>query len=579
MTKIHQVIDLINQRLIYDYLQRNTMFFIFYTLVIVVSYPITTIITSYMFADLTTSIQKKSFKKVFKILNRFVIFLFLVGFITKLKNTMEEYLFPNYITYLSNTLRIGTLKSRSENFQEVNIAETITRIQDTIYDLESFLKEFSNKIIPFSLKIICINLYYAYLNPKFGLFSISLDIFRILLLLKISINYRKAVFKKFTEYYNSNRIFSSTFENIFNIHINSQIEKEIQSQCGLNENVEMAIKEQIKSKRNVVQLFSATNLFCFYFKFRYMYSLLVSKKIKQSQFISFVFLEYQYLFDNNDFCYVFLNVIHTYEGLRNGSDELFKMLIEIEDENKPFLNIQNGTIILTNVSYCYNSLLRKCIFTDANYTFNNKGKYILVGKSGSGKTSLIYLLLKLIPVTEGSLMIDNSEISNIPTKQVRQIITMIPQQNILFNNLTMEKNILYGTTTYTQTDILYYLNKYPQLKAILFDDNSDEFLNRIYNGTNASGGQKRIIVNLRGLLRAKELNSFIMILDEPLVGLSEDAAKAMIELIKTEFAEQTVLLIEHELQKNPSYLTLLNQNSSYQYQEVQMENIQTKTPS
>ena len=104
-------------------------------------------------------------------------------------------------------------------------------------------------------------------------------------------------------------------------------------------------------------------------------------------------------------------------------------------------------------------------------------------------------------------------------------------------------------------------------------------MNRIYNGTNASGGQKRIIVNLRGLLRAKELNSFIMILDEPLVGLSEDAAKAMIELIKTEFAEQTVLLIEHELQKNPSYLTLLNQNSSYQYQEVQMENIQTKTPS
>ena len=204
--------------------------------------------------------------------------------------------------------------------------------------------------------------------------------------------------------------------------------------------------------------------------------------------------------------------------------------------------------------------------------FSSGEKYILEGQSGSGKSSLINLILKLIPVSSGSLTIGGFSIEKIPTEQIREIITMIPQRNTLFTGLSMEENLIFGTNSSTE-DLISLLSKYPQMKSVLLQENSmSTFLNRVYDGTNASGGQKRIIINLRGVLRSKAFQSLIVILDEPLVGLSQELVRETLTMIQTEFENQTVLLIEHLLKQNQNYISLLN-SSNKKFKQVNMNEI------
>lgn len=565
-------LEYINKKLIYDFIDDNKFDLFIYVLIILVTFPLTTVYVSKLFGALTESVSKYDFSshspsgKNTSIHNEiqnktllgqvyFLMFvLFAISFISWTQNEVEKIIFPKYITFLNYTLRTGTLNSRNENFEEVNIGETLTRIQDTVYDLEMLLKEISNKIIPFFLKLIVVNIYYYIsIHKRLGTISTIIDVFRMYLIYFMTTEYRNCVYKKFTEYYNSNKHFSDTFENIFHIQINSQVENEIEKQKLYTEKLSDAIKNQMQSRRHLIMMMSLINITCFLLKFRVMNNLFTTKKIEKKDMITFIFIEFQYLFDYKDFGYVTLNIFNIYEGIRNSSNQLYKLLIETDIRPNPRVNITNGEIIMDNVSYCFDSTSNKCLFENISFIFEYKKKYILEGASGSGKSSLIHLLLKLIPVTYGSLTIGGFNIEDIPTAQIREIITLIPQRNTLFSGLSVLDNLLYGTNA-TREDLNILFNKYPKLKAILFDNTGEEeFLSRIYDGTNVSGGQKRIIINTRGTLRTLALKSFIVIIDEPIVGLNEEAATETLTMINKEFIDQTVILIEHELQKNTFY--------------------------
>ena len=88
----------------------------------------------------------------------------------------------------------------------------------------------------------------------------------------------------------------------------------------------------------------------------------MQRKIPKKDLLTFIFIEFQYLFDYKDFGYVMLNILNTYEGIRNSTDELYKLL-KTNDSNPPFQNdITDGTIIMENVKYCFYS--NTCLFID-----------------------------------------------------------------------------------------------------------------------------------------------------------------------------------------------------------------------
>lgn len=583
-SKINKEIALINKRLLYDFLDENKFQVYSYIFLILFSYPLNSIVISNFFSDLVQSFDKKIMTKQVQfyqknylntskgILSKIIFLLFFTSIITQFIHETEKKLFPKYIFYLNTILRKGMIQSRMENFEEINVGEMIMRISDVVYDFESLLKESVNKLLPFLLKVFVVNVYYAYYNFNFSVFNMVLDVIRLYLFASFSNLYKESAYKKFDSFFENSRKFSSTFENIFHIVINNELASEMERQEVLSEKLKEKVRNQMDEKRNFIKLISIFSLCAFVLKFYFFYDLYKKQKVSKKVFIIFLFLESGYINEWKDISFSYLNMLNTYEGIRNGSSDLYKILVEEDRKPLHFLPIQNGEIVFENVAFCYDHLQKKCIFNNANYVFSSGQKYILEGQSGSGKSSLIHLILKLIPVTSGSLTINNFSIETIPTEQIREIITMIPQKNSLFTGLSMEENLIYGTNSTTE-DLILLLSKYPEMKSVLLQENSmSSFLNRVYDGTNASGGQKRIIINLRGVLRSKSFQSRIVILDEPLVGLNQEVVQETLTMIKTEFENQTVLLIEHLLKQNKNYISLLN-SSNKKFKQVNMNEI------
>ena len=580
-------IQLINQKLIYDYIDQNKFEIYSYIFLILFTYPLNSVVISNLFSDLLDSFssptsfsksQKDFMKSPKGILVKIILLFLFTTCMVQLLFEKEKIIFPDYVSFLHKTLRIGTLKSRMENFEEINVGESLTRITDVVYDLELLLKEISNRIIPFLLKLLLVNGFYFHHHKNFAFLNICLDFIRFYILYRYTVGYKTAAYQKFDAFFLNARVFSTTFENIFHIVINNEVENEIENQSGLSEELKGTIKKQMDEKRKFIGLSNLLSIICFLIKFIFLLDLFVKKKeISKKVFTTILLIEFGFINDWKDISYTYLSTVNTYEGIRNGSADLYKILIETDKIQKPFLPITSGEIRLVNVQFCFDQLLQRCIFDSSTYTFENGQKYILQGPSGSGKSSLIGLILKLIPVSSGELTIGGSKIEDIPTPQIRQIVTMIPQRNSLFVGLTMKENLLYGTNASDET-LNEILDRYPlSTEVLLQGSDRSTFLERKYDGSNASGGQKRVIINIRGVLRSREFKSLIVICDEPLVGLNDEVVYEMIRMIQNEFKQQTVLLIEHLLKQNPDYLTELNSNSDHLFQTVDMSEIHSSS--
>ena len=83
----------------------------------------------------------------------------------------------------------------------------------------------------------------------------------------------------------------------------------------------------------------------------------------------------------------------------------------------------------------------KCVVCDQNLTIRDGEFFILVGPSGSGKTTMLKMINRLIPQTEGDIFIDGKKIESYPLRALRLMIGYVLQQIALFPNLTVYENI------------------------------------------------------------------------------------------------------------------------------------------
>ncbi len=210
------------------------------------------------------------------------------------------------------------------------------------------------------------------------------------------------------------------------------------------------------------------------------------------------------------------------------------------NDGKAHVNKVEGNIIFENVYYRYPKTQEDMI---KNFSLNvKKGECIaFVGSSGSGKTTIMNMIIGFLKPTKGKLYIDGNSIEDINLSDYRQSISVVPQNSILFDG-TIKENITYGLKKYTEED----------LQRVIKLANIDEFLPELPNGIDTvigehggklSGGQKQRITIARALIR----NPSILIMDEAtsaLDNISEyHVQKATEKLIK----ERTTFIVAHRL--------------------------------
>ena len=231
-------------------------------------------------------------------------------------------------------------------------------------------------------------------------------------------------------------------------------------------------------------------------------------------------------------------------------DRLFKILDEAEPskgEDCP----EDATICLENVDFAYTEESGK-VLEQVSCKFTHGKKYLLVGKSGEGKSTLIKLLLGLNKPQAGQLLFENTEISEIDSHSLLKNVGTVMQENMFFN-LSIRENLQLIAPEASEEDLI------SALKAACLYDFVDSLPQKIdtvigERGVKLSGGQKQRLAIARLILH----NPQVIILDEATSALDSIVESEILDNLSKIFGDRTMIVISHKplvnFKKDATYL-------------------------
>jgi len=168
-------------------------------------------------------------------------------------------------------------------------------------------------------------------------------------------------------------------------------------------------------------------------------------------------------------------------------------------------------------------------------------EYLFTGRTGSGKTTLALLMIRLLEPPPGSLLIDGHDVHGIPLGQLRTMISLVPQESFLFSD-TIRANLLFANPEATESD-LWQAMKWAALDSEVKDFNQGLDTVVGEKGVLLSGGQKQRLALARALL----INPPFLILDNTLASVDLTTERAIQQTLRTRRKDQVTLYISHRL--------------------------------
>ena len=220
--------------------------------------------------------------------------------------------------------------------------------------------------------------------------------------------------------------------------------------------------------------------------------------------------------------------------------ELLDAKPDVYDRDVEEIDSIRGDIEFKNLTFTYPDGDAE-VLSDVSFRINAGERVGLIGRTGSGKTTVVDLILRTYNVPDGTLFIDGKDVNRIPIKSVRAAAAYVPQDNFLFSD-TIENNISFATDGGTHQDVEF------AAKMADVHDNIAEFPLQYESvlgerGVTVSGGQKQRISIARALMK----NAPILILDDSVSAVDVKTEKAILENLARERAGKTTILIAHRI--------------------------------
>ena len=199
-----------------------------------------------------------------------------------------------------------------------------------------------------------------------------------------------------------------------------------------------------------------------------------------------------------------------------------------------------GKIEFKNLTFAHPNT-NKDILKDVSFVINKGERVGLIGRTGSGKTTIVDLILRTYNVPDGTVFIDGVDINRIPIKNVRAGAAYVPQDNFLFSD-TIENNISFATDNGSIEQVI------DAAKMADVHLNIDEFPNKYKSvlgerGVTVSGGQKQRISIARALMK----NAPILILDDSVSAVDVNTEKTILSNLAELRKDKTTILIAHRI--------------------------------
>ena len=200
----------------------------------------------------------------------------------------------------------------------------------------------------------------------------------------------------------------------------------------------------------------------------------------------------------------------------------------------------NGEIVVRDISMRYRD--GPLVLKHLSFSVRSGEKVGVVGRTGSGKSSLMLALLRIVEIEAdgGKIVIDGVDISSLGTSALRSVISIIPQESVLFAN-TIRFNID-PFREKTDDEIWQALEKV-QLAGVIAAMANGLETQVVESGENFSQGQRQLLCIARSLLQ----NPRILIMDEATVSIDNATDADIQRMIRENFADATILTIAHRL--------------------------------
>lgn len=222
-------------------------------------------------------------------------------------------------------------------------------------------------------------------------------------------------------------------------------------------------------------------------------------------------------------------------------DELLNYPVDVKDPTDVVkVDELQGHIVCKNLNFQY-PLSDNTVLKDISFEIKPGEKVGIIGRTGCGKTTIVDLLTRIYNVEENKLFIDGYDIMKLPVKQVRDLISYVPQDNFLFND-TILNNIAFSKKSMSLNDAIMYA------KYACVDDNIQEFPDKYdtiigERGVTLSGGQKQRI----SMARAMAKESKILILDDSVSAVDTKTETSILKTLKEDFKDKTIIMIAHRV--------------------------------
>lgn len=227
------------------------------------------------------------------------------------------------------------------------------------------------------------------------------------------------------------------------------------------------------------------------------------------------------------------------------SQERINQFLKIEPKivNKNHESLEfKGKIEFKNVTYVYPNSGTVAI-DNLSFTIEPGETLAIIGKTGSGKSTILHLLMRNIEPDSGQILIDGKDLKEINLDEFRKITGVVPQEVFLFSD-TIANNIRFGITDrYVQEDELKVAAKKAHVLHNIeqFPDRFETLLGE--RGVNLSGGQKQRVSIARALIREPQL----LLLDDCLSAVDTQTEEIILSNLKSETKNKTMLIVSHRI--------------------------------
>lgn len=541
---------------IFEFLKENKLWAIVTLLIVFITNPLEMILLSDLFSNFTRSINKKDY-------NGSMITLWkIAGVYTLIEsmNILSSYFDTKYYPMLEKFVRFKLIdvifKNIEVNYDSENISDTIIKILNIPNIVTTTTQSFIYWIITFIITVVSILSYILYINLEIG--GITIFIFIIFV---ICFYVALSKIKK----YSCER---SSQEKVLMTHVDDILSNSLSVLACRKVNDEKDyLNEQhlIYDKKFENQLWYSSKGF-------YLFSIFTTMILIALMYIIIRNLKMNKI-TSNDTMKLAVIIIFFIRFIKTAISRITTIVIghgKLEDMEKSVTNILTdtinngvkenipitGDIEFKNVSFEYNKKDENNKKNDEkvralhNVSFKIKplDRVALVGTNGSGKSTIIKLIMGYYNVSNGQVLHNGFNVSEINREYLRSKITIINQNIVLFNRSIID-NICYGNNI-PKEKVIQILKKIHIIRVFNNQPNGLETLAGLH-GSNLSRGQKQIIHLLRSYLSNKP----IIIMDEPTASIDNTHKKYIIRMINEMSKKSTLIIVTHDAEYASSFPT------------------------